>query len=52
MERRQAEFLVHQFFPWAGFERIGVRSSAVAAKVKALLGGKPPAVETHPDWYY
>ena len=52
MEKRQAEFLVHKRFPWSGIERIGVMSSAVAAKVETMLGGKPPPVEIHADWYY
>lgn len=51
-ERRQAEFLVHQSFPWSAIERIGVRDNTVAATVQTLLGGKPPPVEIRPAWYY
>ncbi|GAC1351217.1 MAG: DUF4433 domain-containing protein [Polyangiales bacterium] len=51
-ERRQAEFLVHDNFPWAAVERIGVKSNAVAAKVKALLRSGTPTVVVQPDWYY
>ena len=50
--KRQAEFLVHESFPWSAVEHIGVKSSAVAAKVQALLGGGPPAVAVQPRWYY
>ena len=41
--KRQAEFLVHESFPWSAVERIGLRSAAVAAKARALLpSGAPP----------
>lgn len=51
-EKRQAEFLVHDNFPWAAVERIGVKNDAVAARVKALLGSGTPPVVIRPDWYY
>ena len=51
-EKRQAEFLVHESFPWSAVEHIGVRSAAVAAKVEALLAGVTPPVAVHPAWYY
>jgi hypothetical protein len=51
-EKRQAEFLVYQFFPWTGVQQIGVRSSAVATRVCQLLGGPNPPVVIQPDWYY
>lgn len=50
--KRQAEFLVHDSFPWSAVERIGVKSEAVAAKVQALLGGNVPPVVVQPRWYY
>jgi ssDNA thymidine ADP-ribosyltransferase, DarT len=50
--KRQAEFLVHDSFPWSAIECIGVKSSAVAAKVQTLLPhGRPPVV-VQPNWYY
>lgn len=51
-EKRQAEFLVHDSFPWSAVERIGVKSTAVAAKVQALLPGGSPPVALQPQWYY
>lgn len=51
-EKRQAEFLVHESFPWAAVEGIGVKSAALAAKVQALLQGGTPPVAVRPDWYY
>jgi hypothetical protein len=50
--KRQAEFLVHESFPWSAIERIGVKSAAVAAKVRALLPSGTPPVEIQPGWYY
>lgn len=50
-ERRQAEFLVHRFFPWSAVESIGVRSSATAGRVRSVLGDGLP-VEIQPSWYY
>jgi hypothetical protein len=51
-EKRQAEFLVYEGFPWSAVEAIGVKSTAVAAKVQALLRGGAPPVAVRPDWYY
>ena len=50
--KRQAEFLVHDSFPWAAIEGIGVKSAIVAATVRALLPTGIPPVSIHPDWYY
>jgi ssDNA thymidine ADP-ribosyltransferase, DarT len=51
-EKRQAEFLVYESFPWSGVEMIGVKDAVIAARVQALLpSGKPP-VAIHPNWYY
>jgi len=50
--KRQAEFLVHNRFPWSAVERIGVKSAAVAAKVQALLSGGTIDVSVQPGWYY
>ncbi len=53
-ERKQAEFLVYERFPWELIVRIGVRSADIQAKVAALLRDAThrPAVEIRPDWYY
>jgi hypothetical protein len=53
-EGKQAEFLVHEFFPWDLVTRIGVHSANVRARVEAVLGAAThrPKVEVRPDWYY
>jgi hypothetical protein len=51
-DTRQAEFLVHEFFPWRAVEQIGVINQVVAGRVRAILGSGSPPVEAHPDWYY
>jgi hypothetical protein len=51
-ERRQAEFLVHDRFPWSAVEEIGVRSATVAAKVRSLVSGGVPSVAIRQRWYY
>lgn len=53
-EKRQAEFLVHDWCPWEAVEVIGVIDQAVATRVKAAISGTghKPRVEVHRDWYY
>jgi len=53
-EGKQAEFLLHQFFPWSLVSRIGVYSRAFATQVTAMLAGAThqPRVEIQPAWYY
>ena len=53
-ERKQAEFLVHERFPWELIVRIGVLSADIQAQVAAILrdGKHRPAVEIRRDWYY
>lgn len=53
-EGKQAEFLMHQFFPWPLVQRIGVMSTKVQTRVlSALVGvGHSPAVEVRSDWYF
>jgi ssDNA thymidine ADP-ribosyltransferase, DarT len=51
---KQAEFLVHNRFPWRLVARIGVNSAAIKAKVEAALQSakKQPPVTVEPTWYY
>lgn len=52
--RKQAEFLVHRHLPWGLVERIGVYSSAMAARVQGIVaaaGLQTPVVEQR-SWYY
>ncbi len=53
-ERKQAEFLVEQSFPWQLIERIGVYSAAIHTQVAHALpvGGHRPPVAVLPAWYY
>lgn len=50
--RRQAEFLVHTFFPWELVSYIGVYNHAIAETVRKLLKGDSPAVGVELGWYY
>lgn len=53
-ERRQAEFLVHDLFPWSAVIGIGVIDAATAVKVGALIASATPkhGVHARPGWYY
>lgn len=52
--RRQAEFLVHSFFPWNLIDYIGVYDKKVEHEVGELLKGTPhkPKVGVERGWYY
>jgi hypothetical protein len=50
--RRQAEFLVHTFFPWKLVSEIGVCNTVTAQKVQELLNGNKPPVTVRQGWYY
>jgi len=52
--RRQAEFLVHDFVPYALIEEIAVCTQQVADEVRAIVRNNPhqPEVAVHRDWYY
>ncbi len=53
-EKRQAEFLVHDWCPWEAIEAIGVVDRDIAARVEAAIAGAghKPRVVVHRDWYY
>jgi len=53
-EKRQAEFLVHEWCPWSAIEIVGVMNREIAALVEAAMAGAVhrPRVEVHRDWYY
>ena len=53
-EGKQAEFLVHQSFPWKLVERVGVYSAAVARQVADAMDGAAhrPPIEVLRAWYY
>lgn len=53
-EGKQAEFLLHSFFPWGLIEHIGVRSPTVEQQINQLLQStvhRPP-VTRQIGWYY
>jgi hypothetical protein len=53
-ERKQAELLVYEQFPFALVERIGVRSYATRTTATTSLAGAAhrPVIEERPDWYF
>jgi hypothetical protein len=53
-ERKQAEFLVEDSFPWELVERIGVIDRQIAERVESVLGavGHRPKIVVAPEWYY
>lgn len=54
MEFKQAEFLIHYFFPWHLVSRIGVISSRVGNRVMQVIDAAQhkPKVEVMQSWYY
>jgi hypothetical protein len=52
--QKSAEFLVADFFPWAGFHAIGCHNNDVANQVRHLLGSQRhrPSVAVERTWYY
>lgn len=53
-EERQAEFLVHEFFPWTAVVEVDVMTNASAQRVASVLSTaqhKPP-VTVRSEWYY
>lgn len=53
-ERKQAEFLLREFFPWHLVRRIGVCSASIQSRVLRELSGSGsrPVIEIRRDWYY
>lgn len=53
-EGKQAEFLVHESFPWGLVSRIGVKSVQIRARVERALtnAAHRPAVVVMPNWYF
>ena len=51
--RKQAEFLVHDSFPWTAFHEIGVVDSTVSDQVHVALrtAAHMPSIRVHRDWY-
>ena len=53
-EAKQAEFLVHQFFPWHLVSRIGVISERIGNCVASVIrnAAHKPKIEVQRAWYY
>jgi hypothetical protein len=51
---KQAEFLLHEFFPWHLIYRIGVSSNKIRHRVDDLVREttRKPRVTVEPNWYY
>jgi hypothetical protein len=50
--RRQAEFLVHEFFPWELVAYIGVFDHSIAENVGEIMKGGSPELGVQRGWYY
>jgi hypothetical protein len=52
--KKQAEFLVHDQFPWSAVRLIGVLNQAIANEVQSIIDGAEhePQVAAKPEWYY
>jgi len=53
-EAKQAEFLVHESFPWHLLARVGVRTMQMQERVETLLeqAGLATPVQVRTEWYY
>lgn len=53
-EGKQAEFLLHDDFPWSLAQRIGVASQAIADRTQAALvnAAHKPQISQQPSWYF
>jgi hypothetical protein len=55
LRRRQAEFLVRDFFPWPLITQIGVMTERVAETVREALAAtehRPPVIVRGTKWYF
>jgi hypothetical protein len=53
-EGKQAEFLIHEFFPWRLVRRIGVRSQMIYHRASQVLASAQhkPLLKVIPSWYF
>jgi hypothetical protein len=51
---KQAEFLIHDTFPFELVDRIGTRSVAIRNRAIAAVAraAHRPTIEVHPEWYF
>lgn len=54
--RRQAEFLVHESFPWSAVDYLAVRNANMKSRLENYLSGEWPdrvkPVRVESDWYF
>ena len=54
--RKQAEFLIHELFPWALVEEIAVLNTTAKTRVETIMNEFDAAhqklVNVRPGWYY
>jgi hypothetical protein len=50
--RRQAEFLVHNFFPWNLVSNVAVYDGTVETAVRGILMRQLPQIAIQQGWYY
>ena len=52
--RRQAEFLVHRFFPWEMILEIAVMNARMGEAAEKVIAGcrHQPKIVTEQEWYY
>jgi hypothetical protein len=53
-EGKQAEFLLHNDFPWSLVQRIGVASQSIAIQAQAAIANAAhsPQISVQPSWYF
>lgn len=53
-EGKQAEFLVHESFPWTLIDRIGVRTSGMKTRIDQIIvtSRHKPVVSVRQGWYF
>ena len=53
-DKKQAEFLVEQHFPWELIEEIGVYSFRQQEQVSSIIGSRARNIQIriHREWYY
>ncbi|MDA2924330.1 DUF4433 domain-containing protein [Acidobacteria bacterium AH-259-L09] len=53
-DKKQAEFLVHDHFPWTCFHEIGVLDQEILDRVETIIGqsSHTPRIRVRPSWYY
>lgn len=53
-EGKQAEFLVHESFPWTLVDRIGVQNQRMRQRVRQVVQSSShrPSVDVLPSWYF